>query len=75
MVNEEEYQKLKAELSASKKEIKSLNDKLKRSKSKIAKQKVALKKKETVTIEVTDEQLQSLSNQLPDINIKSLLSD
>lgn len=75
MVNEEEYQKLKAELSASKKEIKSLNDKLKRSKSKIAKQKVALKKKETVTIELTDEQLQSLSNQLPDINIRSLLSD
>lgn len=75
MVNEEEYQKLKAELSASKKEIKSLNDKLKRSKSKIAKQKVALKKKETVTIELTDEQLQSLSNQLPDINITSLLSD
>lgn len=75
MVNEEEYQKLKSELSASKKEIKSLNDKLKRSKSKIAKQKVALKKKETVTIELTDEQLQSLSNQLPDINIRSLLSD
>lgn len=75
MVNEEEYQKLKADLSASKKEIKSLNDKLKRSKSKIAKQKVALKKKETVTIELTDEQLQSLSNQLPDINIRSLLSD
>lgn len=75
MEPEKEIQKLKAELASSRKEIKSLNNKLSRSKSKIVKQKAELKKKETVTIELTDEQLQSLSNQLPDIDIKSLLFD
>ncbi|RHO63338.1 hypothetical protein DW083_21910 [Parabacteroides sp. AF48-14] len=75
MDSEKELQQLKAQLSASQKEIKSLNVKLERSKNKIAKQKAELKKKETETIELTEEQLQSLSNQLPGINIKSLLSD
>lgn len=75
METEKDIQKLKAELAASKKEVKSLNNKLERSKSKIERQKAELKKKEIETIELTDEQLQSLSNRLPGIDIKSLLSD
>lgn len=75
METEKDIQKLKAELAASKKEVKSLNNKLERSKSKIERQNAELKKKEIETIELTDEQLQSLSNLLPGIDIKSLLSD
>ncbi|MDL2224306.1 hypothetical protein LJB92_03220 [Bacteroidales bacterium OttesenSCG-928-M06] len=75
MKNKDELERLKAELAASKKEIKSLKGKLQRSQSKVSKQKLSLKKKEIRTIEVTDEQLQSLSNQLPDIDIMNLLFD
>lgn len=75
METQKEIQRLKAELAASKKEIKSLNNKLNSSKRKIQKQKAELKKKEIETIELNDEQLQSLSNLLPGIDIKSLLSD
>lgn len=71
----DELEQLKAELAISKKEIKSLTGKLERSRTKISKQKAELKKKEIETIEVSDEQLQSLSNQFPNIDIKSLLSD
>lgn len=75
MDKEEELLQLKAELAASKKEIKSLKGKLNRSQSKLTRQKTAFKKKEITTIEVSDEQLQLLSNRLPDIDIKSLLVD
>lgn len=72
---EKELQKLKAKLSASQQEIKSLKGKLERSKNKIAKQKSELKKKEPESIELSEKQLRSLSNLLPGIDIRSLLSD
>lgn len=75
MKKEDEIEQLKAQLASCKKEIKSLTGKLERTQTKISKQKAELKKKETKIIEVSDEQLQSLSNQLPDIDIKSLLFD
>ena len=75
MKKEDELEQLKVRLAVSQKKIKSLTGKLERSRTKISKQKSELKKKETKIIEVSDEQLQSLSNRLPDINIKSLLSD
>lgn len=75
MEKQDELEHLKAQLAASKKAIASLTGKLERSRIKISKQKAELKKKETETIEVRDEQLESLSNRLPDIDIKSLLFD
>ena len=75
MKKEDELEQLKVRLAVSQKKIKSLTGTLERSRTKISKQKSELKKKETKIIEVSDEQLQSLSNRLPDINIKSLLSD
>lgn len=75
METKNELEVLKAQLAASKKEIKSLNGKLQRSQNKISKQKAELKKKETETIELNNEQLQSLSTLLPDIDIKNLLFD
>lgn len=75
MEKQDELEHLKAQLAASKKAIASLTGKLERLRIKISKQKAELKKKETETIEVRDEQLESLSNRLPDIDIKSLLFD
>ena len=75
MEKEDELKQLKVRLAASQKKVKSLTGKLERSRTKISKQKAALKKKEIEIIEVSDEQLQSLSNRLPGISIKSLLSD
>lgn len=75
METKNELEVLKAQLAASKKEIKSLKGKLQRSQNKISKQKAELKKKETETIELNNEQLQSLSTLLPDIDIKNLLFD
>ena len=75
MEKKDELEQLKAQLAASKKEIKSLTGKLKRSQIKIDKQKATLKKKEIKTIELNNEQLQLLSSQLPDIDITSLLCD
>lgn len=75
MDKDKEIDQLRSELAISKKTIKSLADKLKRSQIKVSKQKANLKKKEIKTIELTSEQLQSLSNQFPDINIRSLLFD
>lgn len=75
MNKDKELQKLRAELTAAKKEIKSLTGKLERSQNKVVKQRSELKKKEIESIELTNEQLESLSNLLPGINIKNLLSD
>lgn len=75
MNKEKEIERLRAALAASKKEIKSLTGKLERSRNKVSRQKAALKKKETETIELTDVQSESLSSLLPGIDIMNLLSD
>lgn len=75
MNKEKEIERLRAALAASKKEIKSLTGKLERSRNKVSRQKAALKKKETETIELTDGQSESLSSLLPGIDIMNLLSD
>lgn len=75
MNKEKEFERLRAALAASKKEIKSLTGKLERSRNKVSRQKAALKKKETETIELTDGQSESLSSLLPGIDIMNLLSD
>lgn len=75
MNKEKEIERLRAALAASKKEIKSLTGKLERSRNKVSRQKAALKKKETETIELTDVHSESLSSLLPGIDIMNLLSD
>lgn len=75
MDKDKELQQLRSELASAKKEIRSLSGKLDRCKKKVDKQKAELKKKETKSIELTDEQLTSLSSRLPGIDILNLLSD
>lgn len=75
MENHDEMERLKAELAASKREIKSLTGKVERLRAKASRQRAELKKKETVSIELSEGQLRSLSSRLPGIDIRSLLSD
>ena len=72
---ETENARLQEEIKQVKKENKSLTKKLETSNSKKSALQKELKKKDVPKIEVSKEQLQSLSNQLKDINIQNLLFD
>lgn len=70
-----DIESLRLKLREAKKKNKSLADKLKRSKDKCSSQNQELLKKEPRIIELKKEQLESLSNRLPDIDIQNLLLD
>lgn len=73
--SEAENIRLREEIKQLKKENKSLDKKLSTANSKKQRLREELKKKDATSIEVSNEQLTSLSNRLKDIDIQNLLSD
>ncbi len=72
---ESENARLREEVKQLKRKNKSLDQRLATANSKKAKLQKELKKKDDPTIELSNEQLESLSNRLKDIDIRNLLSD